>query len=176
MRSRSSWRKTALRTNQLVARQAAGGDQHDQHAVIRQQQKSHVLDHAARQRRRNKNSQAARNGRKHVAGALHHRFGRLRGFEFPANPLAVFGAGRRLRRNLLDEKPVRRSRGHAPGGGMRLVEIAALLRGPPSRCAPSPSSAARCGAARRCATKPARRFRCSRAPRPSGSAGAAFAS
>ena len=115
--------KNALGMNQLVAGQAARGHQHDEDAAVRHEQESDVLDDAARERRRNEDSQAARNRSEDVARALHHRLGRLRGFEFAANPLAVFGAGGGLRRDLLDEKPIGRRRRDAPSGSVRLVEI-----------------------------------------------------
>ncbi len=119
--------ESTLGTNKFVARDTARGNQHDEDAIVGQEQKAQVLDHAARQRRRNKNAQPARNSRKHVARALHHGFGSLRGIQLAANPLAIFGAGRSLRRYLLDEKAIGRSRGHATGGSVRLVEIALVF-------------------------------------------------
>ncbi len=110
--------------NEFVASETASGHEHDEDAVIGHEQKAYVFDHAAGQRRRNKDSQTARNSGEHVACTLHHGFGRLRRSEFAANPLAVFGAGGGLRRDLLDEEAICRSRGHAPGGSVRLVQIA----------------------------------------------------
>ena len=45
----------------------------DEDAAIRKEQESHMLDDAARQRRRNEDSQAARNRGEDVARALHER-------------------------------------------------------------------------------------------------------
>ncbi len=86
-----------------------------------------MLDDAARQWRRDENSQPARNSRQHVACALHHGFRRLGCFELTANPQPVFGAGGRLRRHLLDKKSVRRSRRHPASRSMRLKEKTAIL-------------------------------------------------
>ncbi len=127
MRSSSGCRKCALRSNAFVARDAAASDQHDEHAAVGQQKKAHVLDERARKRWRNDDSQAARNGRQHVARAFHHAFGSGRGIEFAANPFAVLGARRGLRGDLFHIKTVRRGRRHASCGRVRLVQQAFVL-------------------------------------------------
>jgi len=105
----------------------AARDEHDEYAVIRHQQESKVLNHAAGERWRNENSEPARNGRQYMARSLHHRFGRLCRGKLAANPLAVFGASGSLRRHLLHKKSVCRGGGHAAGGRVRLVEEAFAL-------------------------------------------------
>ena len=110
-----------LGAHQLVAGDPAGGDKHYEHAAIGKQQESNVFDDAASQWRRNKNTETAGNGCQNMACALHYCLGRLGCFELAADPLAVFHAGRRLRRNLLDEESVRRRRGHPTCRGVRLV-------------------------------------------------------
>ncbi len=118
----------ALRTNQLITCLPAGSNQHDQDAIVGDQQEAQMLDHAACQRRRNKNAQAARNGGEDVAGALHDRLRSLGGFQLAANPLAVFRAGSSLRRDLLHKESICRGGWHAPGGSLGLVIISAFLQ------------------------------------------------
>ena len=117
-----------LGANQLVARDASGGNQYNENAIIRKEEKAHMFDDAARQRRRNKNAQPARNGCENMACTLHHRFGRLRGLQFAANPLAVFRAGRGLRSYLLDKETVRRGRRYPSGRSVGLIEVAFVFQ------------------------------------------------
>ncbi len=92
--------------------------------MIGYEQKSKVLDYAASERRRNENAEAAGNSGENVARALHNSFRRLRRGEFAANPVAILGADRRLRGNLLNKEAVGRSRGDAPCGRVRLIQVA----------------------------------------------------
>ena len=125
----------------------------------------------ARQRRRNKNSQPARHRSQHVARALHHRFGRLRGFQLAPNPLPVLGTGRRLRRHLLHEKAISRGRGHPSRGSVRLEKQPRVLQVRHHVAHRSGTQRLDMPPAQCCATRPARPSRCIRAPRPSISAG-----
>ncbi len=78
--------KCALGTNHFVSRQAARRYQHDENAILWKKEESQMLHYAARKGRRNKNAQAARNCREHMARPLHHSFRSLRGFELAPYP------------------------------------------------------------------------------------------
>ena len=104
------------------------GNQHHHHAPIRQLQKPDVLERAASQRRHHDDSQAARNCRQHVPGALGHLLRRssppsssLR-IQFRSSSLSVGPLG-----HLLREKAVSRRGRHAPGRGVRLIQKARIL-------------------------------------------------
>ena len=86
-----------------------------------------MLEQAARERRHNDDTDSAGHLREHAPGPLGDFFGRSGGVELAANPLAIFFAQGGLGSNLLREKAIGRSRGHASSGGVGLVKIAGVL-------------------------------------------------
>ena len=151
-----------LGPNNFVARVPPGRNQNDHDAAVRQQNKSHVLEHRLGDRRRNHDSQSARNFRQHMSGALGNFFRRCRRGEFAANPFldlpdSASPAPPPAARKIDTPSPSERAPPRCAAG-----RDSPHLPGPPSRCESSPNSAIRHGAAKSCAKRQVLPFRCTR--------------
>src|SRR5690348_11899055 len=120
-------RENALGANAFVASDPATSDEDDENAILGQQKKADVFDDSARERRGNDDAESARNGGEDLAGAFHDAFRGGGGVEFAANPLAILGTRGSLFGDLFDVKAIGGGGGDASGGGVRLVEVAALF-------------------------------------------------
>src|SRR5216683_8040443 len=124
----SSSRNCAWLANSGVPGICAGGDQHHDHAAVRQQPHPSVFQNGLAQRWRYDNPQPVGDFRQHVSRAFGDLCRAGRATHLPLNPLAISDADGCLRSNFLRKETIGCRGWHAPCRCMRLVQKSSVLQ------------------------------------------------